>query len=116
MKRTMIEADFSRNMPTSVRVGPFDLCIMKESTRVRDNSNFGETRFDRLEIAIDPQWPRLRQRETLLHEILHCVMLTYFPRQKNEELMEAYIRNGAIGLFQVLRDNPEVADFICKEA
>lgn len=98
-------------IPISVRVGGFTFTIVEDNDGLKDNSNYGETRYTKDEIALDVRGRTdQRVRATLLHELFHAISSRYMP--PSEELSERNCKVLASGLFDVLTCNPEVASFI----
>ena len=76
----------------------------------------GSTRIDQLTIRVNNLMALDAQRETLLHELLHCCLIDCaytVPNEKNiVDIEENIILHASPRLFQVLRDNPKVANFL----
>lgn len=106
--------------PTELRVGPRVYTVhwsqeAWDSVRLNDDlpeGQMGRTKHFPLEVWVRPDLHPAQQRETLLHEILHCVFSTYLPEMSNvKDLsnLEEFLVDGLdVPLLQVLRDNPKV--------
>lgn len=58
--------------PESILIGPHTYYIVYNTKRCNDSeNNYGFIKPDTMEIVIDPKNSDDRQRETMLHEILH---------------------------------------------
>ncbi len=63
----------------------------------------------RMELQLRTDLTEQMQGECLLHEMVHAIVHTYMAGQR---LDEGQVEAMAQGLFQVMRDNPEVMTFI----
>jgi hypothetical protein len=68
---------------------------------------YGETRYGKLQLAIDPGNPLHRVRETVLHETMHAVDDEY-----GLGLEEAIVDRLSRALYATLRANPDLVKFI----
>lgn len=95
--------------PAAVRVGYAEYAVLALSRGDDDaGSHDGFCQHDRLEIRIDPTPAPARQRETLLHEILHAVAEQY-ALGLSDKAEERAVSVFAKGLMAVFRDNPKLA-------
>lgn len=82
-----------------------------------DGSDHGATDVDEKKIYINTNFNEECQKETLLHELLHVVLndcsLFKHPIENDEDQEEYIIRYMSPKLYQVLRDNKELREFIC---
>ena len=74
---------------------------------VDDEGNSGEHRRDDQLIKIKLKQHPETLRETLLHEVIHAV-----EEQLDLGMKERQVHSLAIGLFQVLRENRDLVEFI----
>ena len=100
---------------------PKEIRIMGSLYRISFLKNLkedcGETRLDLKRIYINPTMTMDVQKETLLHEILHCCLIDLFCQSgmdsKNLEIIEeTIVLHLSPRLFQVLRDNPKVLNWL----
>lgn len=91
-------------MPRSVRVGPYDLRIVRLSGR-HAKRDYGQFCHESQEIRLRSRYasPTLAA-DTLLHEILHAVW--WVGQIKAKEGEEHIVTVTATTLTQVIRDNP----------
>jgi hypothetical protein len=84
---------------------------LREQPRIYNGEGrqlYGEADHVNLVIRIDPDMPLVRNKQTLVHEWLHCLDVEYHVGIDNEDLVE---RLGH-ALFAALRDNPDLVKFI----
>jgi Zn-dependent peptidase ImmA (M78 family) len=93
-------------LPTNVRVAGFDFAVSIEAAEDFTDQLFGQVDYRKRSIRISNRADEIRQRETLLHEILHAV-----DEAVDGDLNEHQISVISRGLFAVLRDNPELGIF-----
>lgn len=98
-------------MPESVETGPF-LYRVHLSEIALDGYN-GGTNFNNRVIAIDGNITLDGQRETLLHEVLHCTLDLTGLRSMGKDEEENLVASLSPWLLMVLRDNPELVKFLC---
>lgn len=101
--------------PEHVVVGPFTFVIRWEEKTPSDS--LGETDFTELAIYIKFRAAVDQQKVTLLHELMHCVHHVTNDRIEDTEHEPKYTEESWVGaitpmLFCVLRDNPEVHEFL----
>jgi hypothetical protein len=73
------------------------------------DKEYGQTVDDDRVVHIDTARHADEVRETLLHELLHCVEYS-----AAFDVKEAHIAQLSVGLFAILRDNPKLRAFIFK--
>jgi hypothetical protein len=99
-----------RKVPVSqVWVNGVPYQVVEEDRPRNENGGilYGETRYSKLQLAVDPGNPAHRVRETMLHESLHAVDDEY-----GLGLDEAIVDRLARALYATLRANPELVKFI----
>lgn len=107
--------------PSKLTVGPFEFQLIFSSEETKANSPdssehtsaFGVTRLDKLTVYIDPSAPMQIQRETLLHEILHCCWFTIGI--ENDYIEEMIVAALSPLLLDTLLRNKMVYKFIFGE-
>jgi hypothetical protein len=109
----------SKTAPAHVDVGPYRYTIVVDELTIRRAENeerarlHGRTEHSRLTIELDPSLPAVKEREVLLHEILHTVAEMVGVRSDlgfNRE--ESVIMRMAPALLDVLRRNPDVVAYL----
>ena len=94
----------------SIRVGPFDMAIIRLEGEDRDKSlaQFSE---HQMTIAMRDEFPNDQQRaETLLHEVFHAIEgVMGIPDKESRERRVSAI---SIGMAMVIRDNPAFIDYL----
>lgn len=97
-------------LPPSVRVGPHDFTITPWAPAEAPPDRHGECQADTLTIRLTDYRPPRQVAGTLLHEILHAIWFTQsMPAEESEENA---VTSLAMGLCGVIRDNPDVVEFI----
>jgi hypothetical protein len=103
-------------LPSRVRVGPFDYRVEEwPSSAASAREMLGECDRVNLVIRIRTDIPRQQVAETFLHEILHAIWVVGSMYQAGDD-EEKLVTKLSINIFQVMRDNPDVMDFITARA
>ena len=76
-----------------------------------DRQKYGETDERRLRITLAPWVGPGQARDTLLHEVLHAIW-SQTALDQDEDEQERIVRSFTPWLLQVLRDNPELVEFL----
>lgn len=103
-------------MPKSVKVGPYVYSIGTDTAKIRafeherGDAVAAMTSHHMLEINIDPSHAPGFQRESLLHEVKHCIchLVNFSGKLTEESMIEA--TTGAE--LAVLRDNPDLVAYL----
>ena len=90
--------------PNMVRIGALEYSIVNES----EEANYGNTDIGHLRISVDPKLPEIRQRETLLHEVLHAVTDRYLA----DDVDERVVRQLSAGLIDWMVANPDALRWV----
>ena len=69
----------------------------------------GVCRYNALQIRINDSMSDRRQGSTLVHEVLHAIC-----DERAVKLTEEQVETLANGMTQVLRDNPDLVEFVTK--
>ena len=93
-------------IPTTLKIGPFEYRVETDNERLRDEGYLGETFSHKLLIQLRQDVAFGQLRESLLHEVLHAISSTYLPADSRP--LETAIYSLSAGIAQVLLDN---ADF-----
>lgn len=98
------------DMPSTVRVGPFDYDVQSWAANDAPDNVNGECALNLLRIRIRDDMVPQKLAEVLLHEVLHAMW-------DIAELGEAVDEETAVSglgkqLLAVIRDNPELIDFV----
>lgn len=111
-------------IPKQIKIG-HQIWIIREQKRKDDTSvqdgHYGYTQDKDAQITIDAEMPETLKRVTLLHELLHAIRFTFagsFKPAKGTEYEEW--EHYWIGLYEeplvmLLRDNPELAEYLLAE-
>lgn len=103
-------------MPDRVRVGPYvytvsqDVAKLQEHERSKRGAYSGYSDHSKMEIVVGPDEAACSQRETLWHEVKHCVVYLFGEYGKMDD--ETHIRRMAPMELAVLRDNPDLAAYL----
>jgi len=98
----------------TIRVGPFDVAIEKLRAEERDEC-LGQ--FSRIAMSIEMRDQYInpqQEAETLLHEILHVIWYV-MGIQGKKEYEEKTVNQMSVGLASVIRDNPELMQWLRKK-
>lgn len=95
------------HIPEKVKVGGFDYRVERVSGSFVSNGAAldGEHYFAEKTIKAGTNGCKEYQDLVFLHELCHAIISCYTPQEKqNEEFVEQFSK----GLYQVLKDNPEI--------
>lgn len=92
------------NIPESVKVGghTLDVVFTNDCDEIEYNV-IGKTVLGKNTIRLNTNYPKSRQEECLLHEIIHNCLYDL-----KEEQDEAMVERLGTMLYQVLQDNPNL--------
>ena len=97
-------------MPKTVRVGPHVYSVLRQRASQMGDL-LGECDTNLLQIRVRQRLPRSKAQETLTHELLHAC--THPSLNGNEHLSdEQFVEGVAPVLLQVIRDNPDLLDYL----
>lgn len=97
-------------MPKAVKVGAHSYTILRK-TKTQMPNDIGSCDTDGLQILIRKPVRSSIAKETLLHELLHaCNYPTFVGKENVSE--EDIVNATAPVLLQVLRDNPELIEYL----
>lgn len=95
----------SVKLPEFVKVGALTYKV-EETDRLELGTNYlGEILYDTLEIRVRPGAEQ-RERQTLLHEIIHAMLTNIGEKEHDERVVEGL----AHMLLEVIQDNPDLID------
>ena len=100
-------------LPKRVKVGGLSYAIEVANEILLARNALGRIEHDNLKIQLDDSVAILNVKITLLHEIIHAAD-AFVPDE--HRMTELQVKLLARILFQVFTENPEVGDFIFKEA
>jgi len=109
-------APLATPMPTSIKVGPYVYRVDEDEREIRKfehnrSGAYGGCTDHALQtIHIDPTLAPTQRRETLWHEVKHCVV--YLFQWDGKKAEEEAIRMMAPMELAVLRDNPELVAYL----
>lgn len=120
MNGQFFERPAKPSIPTTVKVGPYDWTIVPDHEMAQVDEVWGTTLIPSHQIRLDPQAPPARLRATLLHEVLHVVMnvsgLSFRFNDKEDRVNEeSVVREVSTLLYQVIRDNPDLVEYLLEE-
>lgn len=114
---------FNTKLPQSIIVGPHKYVVITDVTEVlRKNKELnctlmGHVDIGRCEIFIDQEFAATTQRDTLLHEVLHCIAdSTNLAGDWGTEREEEVIRRLTPILLDTLRRNPDLVKCLLAES
>jgi hypothetical protein len=95
----------------SLKIGAFRYSVVYVKDLKRDEVKLdGHLHHSQTRISLDADMNAQATTQTLLHETIHAIA-TQIGRQ---ELREGIVDALAFGIYQVLRDNPELVRMITK--
>jgi len=100
----------------NIKIGgmEWEVCLDSDSQeRLSEEQHFGSTHLQYQKFLLTISHKPQQQKSTMLHEIIHAVSFTFMPGKL--ALAEDQVKVLANGLYQVLRDNPWVVDFITND-
>jgi hypothetical protein len=106
-------------MPERIVVGPFvyrivqDVAKLQAHEREKKGAYSGYSDHAAMEIVVGPDESLCSQRETLWHEVKHCVVHLFGEYGKMDD--ETYIRRTAPMELAVLRSNPALVAYLLGE-
>ncbi len=96
-----------KELPKSVRVGPFDYEVVQSEGLLQEHDHFGKALAGSLRLLLDSSLHLQRQQETLIHEVIHAILFTYKSAlEGTDEERERYAKLLASALLQVIQDSP----------
>lgn len=103
--------------PTRIKVGPHIYSVRAVPGAVLSGSDdcVGKTTPSRLTIALDEECPPSQVADTLLHEVIHAILVSLDLDSEVEERICLTLGPGLLG---VLLDNPALVDYVrsCAES
>ena len=100
-------------LPETVKIGGARWTLVGDAdaaNRLKEDSLYGTMLESKQIIRIDTTNTEAKVAESLLHELIHAIQCAYItPGDRTEE---RFVKTFTAGLFQVLRDNPDVVAFI----
>ncbi len=97
-------------LPDKIKVSGFTIAIEEwESSEAAAQGKYGMFSPHQLKIQVDTSIDPQIVAETLLHEVLHAIFWANIIDTTLDE--EPVVEKTSLGLFQVLRDNPNLIKF-----
>lgn len=90
------------HIPSQLKIGPYTWTVVRKRVRHRNKECYGSECEATQTIELHTKNTDDRNRETLMHEVLHAVSDIYAAGMD-----EGQVNTLAFGLTQLLRDNPE---------
>lgn len=99
------------DMPKTIKVGPHTYSVLRK-TKFQMPEQIGGCDFDALQLSIRQRIKKSVAQETLLHELIHACTSPSF----NEKTMtdEEFVTAVSPMLLQVLKENPELVEYLTK--
>ena len=89
-----------------------DYCIEFDTEILEALNLYGRCESKNLKIRINHDNPISRQQLTLLHELIHAIDVEVFDGDDPISLKETQVKALAMGLYQVMRQNPSLIKWI----
>lgn len=102
------------SLPSSIRVGPYDVgIVIRSSEQQRELEDHGLFSGRWLQIEIEPDATSCAfMADTFLHEVTHAIYYVWGIRDEDDE--ERTVSTLTTGKIQVYRDNPWLLDWLKK--
>lgn len=106
-------------MPKTIKVGPFVYSVLQDAAKLQawereqKGAYSGFSDHALMRIVIGPDEALCSQRETLWHEVKHCVVHLFGKYGKMDD--ETYIRRTAPMELAALRENPDLVAYLLTE-
>jgi hypothetical protein len=106
-------------MPASIKVGPFVYAVIQDAAKLqawereKKGAYSGFSDHSLMRIVIGPDEATCSQRETLWHEVKHCVVHLFGEYGNQDD--ETYIRRTAPMELAALRENPDLVAYLLAE-
>ena len=100
--------------PSQVQIGPFTWRI-DFVDEINEGRRYGDTNEMQLRIRVATNVPLQQQQDTLVHELLHAIIVTSGASAtwKNaDDLDEIVVATCSSLLWQVIRDHPDVCAWL----
>ena len=96
------------NIPSTIKVGYKDYKVLSVE-HLDDESNllYGQVLYDKETIELANRYPENQMKCTLIHELVHAV-----DDMNDIKLSEEQVIKLGTGLYQVIKDNPEMFNSI----
>jgi len=95
----------------NIRIAGLTFSLEVDNLSMSEEQLFGQTSHVQQRIIYSDAVPVDRQKQSILHEVIHAVMAAYGPpdgARENEDIARALGR----GLHQVFVDNPDLVEFL----
>lgn len=111
-KRRAEARDYIDRLPDSIRVGVFDMAVVKlDLTTTFERKVWGEFSQATQEIRIQSDMPTKQKAvDTFLHELLHAIY--WAAGLEDEDKEERTVSTMASWIAGVFRDNPRLLDWL----
>ena len=96
--------------PTSIRIAGRTWKVRRKSAAQMGESA-GLCHYGKAELDVLHRQPPFDSRDTLLHEVLHAILMRH-GFERTVEVEEAFVNPIATELIGVLQDNPEFAQWL----
>jgi hypothetical protein len=102
--------------PRAVKVGPFKYGVHGLSQLHSITGDAGGVDHIKQEIIYHPEQADEQERDTILHELLHCLIFQTHLRKKFEEAEEEeLVWTLSPRLLALLRDNPRLVQYLTEK-
>lgn len=105
------------NLPQPIRVGPYTVKFVEidpdeeHEEEVKDAWGFFDMRLQRICLDKELENNPVLYAEVIMHEVQHAINEVYGVSEDGHK-EEKMVTQGARGWTQVLKDNPELLDFV----
>jgi hypothetical protein len=94
-------------MPTQLKIGGFDYTVDYVPLVNQAIPRYGEIQFNQHKILVSYEFSPQQQQCTLLHEAVHGI-----DQWLDIDLEEEQVEKLGKGLYQLLKDNPQLVDML----
>jgi len=97
---------------STVQIGALDWCLDVDDRTADEEEAYGVTIGTKSTIRVSPNLPKWKLKDTVLHEIIHAINLTFLPPKDKGVMSEAQVKFMAVALTTVFRANPALARWL----
>jgi hypothetical protein len=100
--------------PRVVKVGPYQYTVNAFDSLAELTSQSAGVNFNKTEVHYDPAQSPGQMRDSILHELLHCIIYETHIRKEigSEEDEEKLVWTLSPRILALLRDNPRLVQYL----
>lgn len=114
MSRKKSKTPFKSKAPETIRIGYQDFTLRMQPYSIETAGEYGHTHKVNSVISVNLMGNSIEQVNTLIHECLHAIYHTQGIKTDGD-VEELVVNSLANGLVQMIRDNPQLIEYILSE-